>query len=405
MPNQNLTIGMVTREVGRMLVNNLKLAGYVNRDYDDQFAKTGAKIGSVVNARMPVKYALRRGAQLQPQATVEPSVPIAITYQTGVDLQFGLAELLLDIDDYSKRYIQPAINTVVNDIDYQVGQLYKEVFNSVGTPGTIPDKNLTYLQAGALLDKTATPRTGGDRHLVLSEDQMPVIVNANQALFNDRSKINEQYRSGMFSTDTLGWDTWAMDQNIPRHTVGPLGGSPKVTTANQSGSVLNVDGWTAAAAPRLNRGDVFTIAGVQGVNPTSRQPTGVLQQFVALADVASDATGLSAIPISPAIITGGPTQTVTAAPGAGALLTVMGTAGMVSPQALGFHRDAFTLVMADLELPDGVWMRDRVSDKQLGISVRVVKAYDIFTDSQPARLDVLWGVKAVRPEMAVRIWG
>jgi hypothetical protein len=402
-PNLNLTIGMITREAARILTNNLKLAGRVNTAYDDQFAKSGAKIGSVLNVRMPVKYLLRRGQALVPQNSIETSVPVTIQYQTGVDLQFSTAELTLDIDDYSKRYIQPAIATVINDVDYQVGQLYKEVYNSVGTPGTPPTTNLTYLEAGALLDKTATPRDGS-RHMVLSEDMMPAIVNANQTLFNAQAKISAQYRTAMFGVDTLGWDTWDMDQNISRHTNGAQGGAP-AAVAGQSGSSLAVTAFPLVAAPRLKRGDVFTVAGVNGVNPQSRQDTGKLQQFVVLADVSSAADGTATIPIAPPIITAGPYQTVTAAPAGGALLVMLGTANQVSTQGLGFHRDAFTLAMADLELPQGVWMSDRVSDKQLGISLRIVKAYDIQTDSQPARLDILWGVKAIRPEMAVRVWG
>lgn len=406
MPNNNLTIGMITREAGRILTNSLKLAGFVNHDYEDQFAQTGAKIGSVVNVRMPVKYILRRGQALQPQASVESSVPVAIQFQTGVDLQFSSAELVLDIDDYSKRYIAPAMATVVNDVDYQIGQLYKDVYNAVGTPGVVPNSNLTYMQAGALLDKTATPRDG-ERHMVLGEDMMPPLVNANQALFNDPAKVGKQYRTGMFGNDTLGWDTWSMDQNVPRHIVGPLGGAPVVGAANQSGSSLAVTGFTAAAGPRLNRGDIFTIGsgatGVYGVNPQSRQSTGSLQQFVVTADTASAADGSATIPISPAIITAGPYQTVTGSPASGATINVLGAAGAQGPVGLGFHRDAFTLVMVDLEKPQGVWMADRVSDKQLGISVRIVKAYDIQTDSQPARLDILWGVKTVRPELAVRV--
>src|SRR5262245_12027606 len=404
MPNELLTIQMVTREAATILTNNLKLAGYINHDYEDQFARTGAKIGSIVNARMPVKYTTLFRSQLQPQASVETSVPVAIEFQTGVDLQFSSAELVLDIDDYSKRFIQPAIATVVNDIDYQCAQLYKEVWNSVGTVGSIPSASLTYMEAGALLDKTATPRDGR-RHMVVPEDFMPVIVNANQALFNDQGKIAKQYRTAMFGADTLGWDTWSMDQNCPRHTVGPLGGSPAVGAANQTGSSLAVTGFTAAAAARLNAGDTFTITGVFGVNPQSRQSTGKLQQFVVLADTASDGAGAATIPIAPPIIVAGPYQTVTNSPAGGAPLTINGTAGQSYSVGLGFHEDAFTLVMVDLELPDGVWIRDRVSDKQLGVSLRIVKAYDIQNDSQPARLDVLWGRKAVRPEMACRVGG
>lgn len=406
MPNTNLTIGMITREAATILKNTLKLAGLVNREYDDQFARSGAKIGSVCNVRLPVKYLLRRGQALQPQASVETSVPVRIQYQTGVDLQFSTAEMVLDLDDYAKRYLAPAIATVVNDVDYQIGQLYKDVYNAVGSPGTIPNTSLTYMQAGALLDKTATPRDGR-RNMVVSEDMMPPIVNANMALFNAPNKISSQYRTAMFGSDTLGWDTWSMDQNIARHTVGPLGGAPVVGAANQVGSALAVTGFSASAALRLNRGDVFTIGsgatGVYGVNPQSRQSTGALQQFVVTADTASDGAGAATIPISPAIIVAGPYQTVTASPGSGATINVLGAAGTQSPQGLGFHPDAFTLVMADLELPNGVWDRDRVQDKDTGISVRVVKAYDIQTDSQPARLDILWGVATIRPEMAVRV--
>lgn len=402
MANVNLTIGMVTREAARILVNTLKLAGLVNRDYDSQFAKTGAKIGSVCNVRLPVKYLLRRGQALQPQASIETSVPVRIQQQTGVDLQFSLAEMALDIDDYSKRYIQPAVSTVVNDIDYAVGQLYKDVYNSVGAAGTIPTARATYLSAGALLDKTATPRDG-QRHMVIGEDMHAAIANAEAALFNPASLISTVYKEGLMAEKALGWNDWYMDQNIARHTVGALGGSPIVGAANQTGSVLAVTGFTAAAAPRLNQGDVFTM-GVNGVNPQSRQNTGTLQQFVVTAPVSSDGAGAASIPISPAIITAGPYQTVTGSPAASAPLVIMGTAGQQSPQGLGFHPDAMTLVMADLEEPQGVWMADRVNDKQLGISIRIVKAYDIFSDSQPARLDVLWGVATVRPEMAVRIW-
>jgi hypothetical protein len=404
-PNTNLTIQMITREAARILVNNLKLGAYVNTQYDDQFAKSGAKIGSVLNVRLPVKYLLRRGSALQPQASVETSVPVAIQWQTGVDLQFSSAELVLDIDDYSKRYVQPAIATIINDVDWQIGQLYKDVYNTVGVPGTPVTSSLTYMQAGALLDKTATPRDG-NRHMVIGEDAMPAIVNANMALFNAPNKISSQYRTAMFGSDTLGWDTWSMDQNVARHTVGTLGGSPVVGAANQTGSSLATTTWTATTA-KLNRGDVFTIGsgatGVYGVNPQSRQSTGALQQFVVTADSTADGAGAMTIPISPQIIPAGAYQTVTNSPASGATINVLGAAGTQSVVGLGFHNDAFTLAMADLELPGGVWMADRVSDKQLGISLRIVKAYDIQTDSQPARLDILWGVKTIRPEMAVRV--
>lgn len=402
--NTLLTISMITKEALRILENNLAFTRRVNRQYDDKFAVEGAKIGYVVNARKPVRYVVTTGQALQIQDATETQVPVTLTTQDHVDFQFSSADLALSVDMFKDRFLQPAVSALANKIDYAGLQLYSQVSNLVGTPGTTPNALLTYLLAGVALDNSAAPQDE-ERHLVVTPKMQAYIVDALKGLFQQSTAIAQQYIKGQMGT-AAGFN-WAMDQNCPTHTVGPLGGTPLVNGAGQTGSSLITDGWTASAANRLKKGDVFTIGtgatGVYGVNPQSRQSTGDLAQFVVTADVASDGSGNATIPISPAIITSGAYQTVTGAPADNAAITVVGAANTATPQGMAFHRDAFTLVTADLPLPRGVDMGARVADKQLGISLRIVRAYDITSDQWPTRIDVLYGWASLRSELACRV--
>jgi hypothetical protein len=229
------------------------------------------------------------------------------------------------------------------------------------------------------------------------------LIDAQKGLFQSASQIKEQYEKGRMGT-AAGLD-FSMSQNVPTHTVGPLGGTPLVNGASQTGASLVTDGWTAAAASRLKQGDVFTIANVYAVNPKTRQSTGQLRQFVVTADVSSDGSGNATIPISPSIV--GPLspalQTVNALPADNAAITVLGAASAVSPTNLVYHKDAFALVTVDLPLPKGMDMAARASSKQVGLSIRFVRGYDITNDKFISRLDVLYGWKCVRPELACRV--
>lgn len=402
MANSLLTISMITKESLRVLENNLAFAKGVNRDYDDQFAIGGAKIGDTMNIRKPARYVGRTGTALAVEDTTETSVPLQLSTQYGVDINFTSKELTLSIDEFSNRIIKPAMATVANKLDADGLALYKSVYNAVGTPGTTPTALKTYLQAGAKMDYEATPRDG-NRSLVIEPTAQVEIVDSLKSLFQSSDQIMKQYEQGNMG-QAAGFK-WSLDQNVAVHTVGPLGGTPLVNGAGQTGASLVTNGWTAAAALRLKAGDTFTIAGVFAVNPQSRASTGQLRQFVVTADVSSDASGNATIPISPAIVTSGAFQTVTASPGAGAAITVLGAANTLTPVNLAYHKNAFVLGCADLLLPKGVDMAARVSDKQLGLSARMVRAYDINNDKFPCRFDILYGWKAVYPELACRIHG
>lgn len=400
MANTLLTISMITREALRVLENNLKFARNVRRDFDEKFGTEGAKIGTTLNIRKPPRYVGRTGPALAVEDATESQVALTLDTQFGVDISFTSQDLALSIDDFSSRFIKPAIATVCNKIDFDGTLLYQTVYNTVGTPGTIPNALLTYLQAGEKLDDEATPMDGM-RAMVLNPAMQVNILDALKGLFQSSQQIASQYREGRMGT-AIGFE-WQMDQNVRRHVVGPLGGTPLVNGAAQSGTSLVTDGWTAAAALRLKKGDIFTIANVNAVNPQNRQSNGKLRQFVVTADFSSDGAGAGTISISPPMTASGASQTIDAAPADNAAITVLGAANTQTPQGLAFHRDAFCLATADLPLPRGVDMAARVSDKQLGISVRMVRQYDINTDKFPCRLDVLYGWKALYPELACRI--
>jgi hypothetical protein len=410
--NTNLTISMITREALRILENNLVFAKGVNREYDDQFAVKGAKIGDTLNIRKPARYVGRTGATLAVEDHTETSVPLVLTTQFGVDVQFTSKELTLEIDDFSKRILDPAMATIANKIDSLGLALYKDVYNSVGTPGTTPATALTYLLAGAKMDYEAAPRDKL-RSAVIDPIANATIVDALKGLFQSSDKIADQYESGNMGRG-LGFK-FSMDQNVNVHTVGPQGGTPLINTtvANtvpgvvtaEGATSITTDGWTAAAASRLVVGDVFTIAGVYAVNPQSRISTGQLRQFTVTAAVSSAADGSALIDVSPALRSSGAFQTIDAMPANNAAITVLGAASVASPQNMTYHRDAFTLACADLVLPGGVDMAARVSDSQLGLSIRMVRAYDINNDRFPCRLDVLFGWKTLYPELACRVVG
>jgi hypothetical protein len=395
-----LTIGMITRETLMVLENQLTFTLCVNREFDDEFAKEGAKIGNVLNVRKPVRFSTSSGQGLVLQDLTETSVPVALNKQYQRSFAVTSSDLALNIDDFSERYVEKAMISMANEIDYDGLQQILLFYNEIGTPGTVPNAITTYLAAAQRLSEEAAPMSG--RYLIMSPAMNAAIIPSMAGLFNPQKMIDKQNRKGIIGADTFGFD-WYMDQNTPTFTTGPYGGTPVVNGLNQTGSSLVTNGWTAAAAVRLNRGDVFTIAGVFAVNPQSKQSTGALRQFVATAQVSSDGSGNATIPINPAIVTTGAYQNVTIAPTTGNALTINGAASTTSPRGFAFEEDAITFVNANLPLYGGLDMGDRRSDKQLKLSMRVIRDYDINMDRAPLRMDLLGGWAPLYYELGVRI--
>lgn len=392
------------REVARVASNATKFVGAITRKLSDDFIVSGTKVGATVGLRLPQRFITTKGQALQPQAITDVVVPVTITDQANIGYGWSSFSETLELQDMYDRYVNPAGYQLANTMDKDgLGRVYQDVFSIEGTPGAIPNANSIYLLAAARLTNFAVPDR--PRRMFIGSLMRATIVNANLNLFNPPRDISTLWKDAMFADSALSWDEWYEDVNIFPHTVGPLGGAPQTVGAGQTGSSLSVNGFTAAAALRLNKGDVFTIAGVFAVNPQSYQSTTQLMQFVVTAPVSSDGAGAATIPIYPPIIpvsTGSAYATVDVAPAAGAPLTIVGAANTVSPQGLGFHPEAFVCASADLVLPR-VGEAKRVRLPQMGLSMRYWQASDIMSDQHPSRLDVIYGFKTFRPEFAVRI--
>jgi P22 coat protein - gene protein 5 len=397
--NTLLTPTIISNELLRRFKNQLAFAANASHEFDSNFNK----IGDTYNMRVPVRFSAVKSATLSVQDVTETSKPLQLTTQAHAGFQFTSKDLTLTVDRFGDRYLNSAAVALANTFDADGLTLaYQSTFNAVGTPGTTPSALLTFKQAAAKLDKNACP-FDGQRYVVLNSDAETSMVDALKGLFQSSDQIKKQYEQGRLGR-IIGAD-WMIDQNVVTHTVGPLGGTPLVNGASQTGASLITDGWTAAAASRLKKGDVFTIASVFAVNPVSGSTLADLQQFVVTSDMSSDGSGNLTIPIYPSIVTSGPTKTVSGSPADNAAITVLGAASTATPQNLIFHKEAFTYAMAELELPKGVHFAGRSTDKETGLSIRIVSAYDITNDLFATRADICYGWAAKRPEWSCRIAG
>jgi hypothetical protein len=400
MSNSLLTIDMITRKSLEILENNLVLTRNVNRQYDDSFAVEGAKIGSTLRIRLPDRALVTDGAALQVQADNEQFTTLTVSSQKHIGVNFTSAELTMQLDDFAERVLKPRVSQLASSVDADVATSYKGIYNTVGSPGTTPATSLVLLQANQKLNEFATPMD--QRYATVNPAANAGLVEGMKGLFNPTGTISRQFKNGMMGEGILGLDEINMSQSISNHTNGDWGTTITVTStvATQGQATLPIS--FTGSTKTWNVGDVFTIAGVFAVNPQTRQSTGSLQQFVVTAAVTGSST--ATLDISPPIFTAANAlATVNSFPAAGAVVTMVGSANTGYPQNLIYHKDAISFATADLLLPQGVDMASRQVHN--GISLRIVRQYDINNDRLPCRIDVLYGFAAIRPVTAVRLWG
>lgn len=405
MSNSILTATGLTREALRVLHSKLNFVGSINRQYDDRFAQSGAKIGETLNIRLPNEYTVRTGKTLAAQDTQEQSVALTVATQKGVDVNFSSAELTLSLDDMSKRVLEPAMSVLAASIEADALTMYKQISNEVSDVGDA----LAYadvLFAGKKLTDSLAPQDG--RSLLLSTQMNMDLVTGAAQLYNDRTKVSDQYRKGLVGNEFFGFDSVYQNTMIPLHLTGTDDGTGDYLTDiaagenNGSAGLLNVD--TGAGSWKI--GDVFVIESLFEVHPETKVSTGRLKQFVVTADATPGASG-GDLSHSPYIVTSGARQNCTGLADGKQILKVESdqtTAIGASADyytGLAYHRDAFAFATADLILPKGVDFAAReVMD---GISMRIVRGYDINNDNMPCRIDVLYGYKAIRPALACRL--
>lgn len=413
--NSLLTDDLIMKELLRRLENALVATRLVNRDTESRFGK-GHKIGDTINVKKPHRVKSAEGAKLVIQPTVDQLVPFRIDRRRHVGLQWSRQDRTLHINEFSDRFLAAPASELAHHLDYSILEcLVLNSFNVTGTPGT----GLTY---NALIDARADGTLLG----VPNDGMLRFCLNPRDAAAN-RKALTQVDNEAMVKTaieehslgrmaGVSGFETAQM----PTHTVGVATGTPKIVGDGQTGSTLSTDGWTNDTAGILRRGDVFTIDGVYSVNPATRQSTGMLQHFVVTADADSGAsTGPATLQISPAINDGTLTaldgegntislaayQNVTAAPANDADITVIGVGGKTYRQNLLVHRDAVTLAVVDLDLPEEAPVAKRVRHDKSGLSLSMTAQYNINDDVSIRRIDVLWGVHMMYPELSRRVFG
>jgi hypothetical protein len=397
-----LTSSVITNELLRRFKNNLGFSGTIEHTWDDKFAVEGARIGDTLRLRDAVQFTAAAGPVMSPQNVTETQKTLTLNNQQVVGFAFTSKDLTLSIDQFSDRYLASAAVALANAVDVAgLTMADQTVPNLVGTVGT-PISTLTpFWTAGELLDTNSTPMDG-TRYMCIPPKIQTAVLGATQALFQSSTQLKNQYERGRMGT--MGGFEWLMDQNCRIHTNGPLGGAPIVAGAGQTGSTLSTSGWTAAAALRLNAGDVFTLPSVFRVNRVSGDVKTDLMQFTVTANVSSDASGNASIPIYPPIQVTMPGATVSASPAASAPLTIVtGTTGQLSTTGMAYHKSAFVLGMAPLEVPKGVHFGANQQDPDTGCAIRMVSMYDILNDLFVTRCDVLFGWAAQRPEWACKV--
>jgi hypothetical protein len=403
MANAFLTPTAVTREALRVLHQKLNFIGSITRDYDDSYAKKGAKIGDTLKIRLPNEYVVRSGAVLGSGGTLndtsETSADLKINNQKGVDLDFTSTDLTLNLDDFSERILQPAMAVLASNIEADAISMYKDIPYQINNTGAAASFAKALLARKMLVDNLAPPNDMVA--LVNTQDNVDIVNTTTSTFFNDQKSLSLQFKEGYLGR-AAGFD-WMENTLLPTHARGAenTAYTTDTTTAQMPSSSTELSTLTFASGSGAGvKGDIFTIAGVYRVHPESKVSTGVLQQFALAADILSGAT--TGITIVPSIITAGGRQNVTVTTtSATAAITWAGTASTNYGISLAYQKGAFAFATADLVMPQGVDFAAReVFD---GISMRIVRQYDINNDKLPCRVDVLYGYKTLRRRLAVRM--
>ena len=392
MPNTILTPTAVTREALRVLHQKLNFVGNIVRDYDDSFAQKGAKIGDTIKVRLPNQYVVRDGATLNAQDTTESSVSLQISSQKGVDLNFTSGELTLSLDDFSQRILEPAMSVLAANIEADALNMALDVYQAVNNIGSAISLNKVLMGRKALNDALA-PMDNQRTALLNTQDNVD-LIDSLKGLFQDSEAIKKQYKEGIMGR-TAGLDFYE-NTLLANQATGTAASATTYTVngANQVGSGVVV----ATGATTFKKGDIVTFAGCNRVHPETKADTGVLQQFVVTADHAG---GAGTLQIAPAIVTTGGAKNVAASPTTGGAVVKVGGASAIYKPSMVFHKEAFAFATADLIMPGGVDFAARETID--GLSCRIVRAYDINYDKFPCRLDILYGYKTLRAQLAARI--
>jgi len=396
--NTFITPTIIAKEAVSLLENKLVLANLVDRRYKKEWEKNPPAIGASVEIKRRTDFTVRLGATYSSQNITQSYETLTINLQRGVDFDYSSLEATLSLDEFSDQIIQPAVIQLANKVERDIAGLYIDMYNAVGTPGTLPDSYGEFSPCAQRLDEMGVEEE--DRYLVVTPEIYHTgLATAAVGLYQNEL-VKKTFQTG-YVGDVAGMSSF-ISNNLSTHTVGAKAGTTPLTNGSgQTGASIVTDGWTASTADCVKAGDIITIAGVYAVNPITKDTLPWLKQFVVTADADSDSSGNMTISVSPALVATGAFKNASASIADGAAVTVLGTASTAYSQSFAFQKQAIALAFVPMVLPPGT---EAARETYKGISIRVVRDYDIANDLILCRLDVLYGVKLVEPRRAVRLF-
>lgn len=392
-----LTPDMITKEAALILHDKLTLVNKLDRQYDNSFGKTGAKIGQSLRVRKNAQYSVRTGATASIQDHVEQKETLTVATQKGVDLDFSSVDMTLSLDEFSSRVIKPAISRLAAAVEVDVfANICKNVGNYIVNSGSVTYKNIQ--EVSAMLTKNTAPMGVGERFLMIDPNQEVDVLDATKGLFQDSSMIAKQYREGLMGR------TGSFDFYNSTYLPTTLIGSDVAGTTNAAPA----EGMTTlvlaglAASQVIKAGTILTVAGSFMIQPETKRAWGNLKGIPVLADVTADGSGNATvtIPAQYSSASGG-LQNISALPANGAVVTIIGTASTTMAESIGFHKDFAAFVSAPLIVPNGVHMASQQNFE--GVNIRFIADYDVTNDKFIARFDTLYGSAVIYPEYGCRL--
>jgi len=415
MSNAFAVTDLVAKEALRIAHEKLQFIGTVDTQYDDYYKeRPGSGHGASLRVKKPNQYTRRQGSRVMSvQDQDERTQTITVATQDGVDMRFNSQELIQSVsngaafNDLSDNYILPAVSVLCSGIESDfIAFATKATWNTAGTAGTPPTDLVAVGAARAKLNQNLAPKDG-NRCIQYDSVNMGTIVNGLKGLFQDSAQIKEQYREGMVGRTAMAdWyendRMWTLTNGSD--VTGTTESAALVTDAAlSSANGTTIDMHTTIAVSAQAVGEVFTIAGVYACHPETKAAFSSLQQFTITAIGATTTT------IAPQIFLTGPRQNVCKSTGAqlattdfnSQTLTFVGAASTSYVQNLMYHKEAYQFITADLPLMDDA--QKCVRKVQDGLAIRVWMGSDIRNDELLMRLDILYGMAALRPEWGCRI--
>ena len=387
---------MITREAIELFVNSNAFIKNIDRQYDDDFGRQGAKIGSQLRIRLPNDFTPRTGPAVSIQDTAEQQTVLTLATQQGVDVSFSTADLLLSLDDFSERIMLPMMNNLAGAVASQImtnsANTIPNIATNVDGANNILTPNAgTFLNAQATLNIQSTPQSS--QKIINDPRTEARVVTSLTGLLNPSTAISDQYYEGMMYK-ALG-ATWFSDQTVLKFTTGTYNSGATVTggTVSANGTQFT----SGATTGTVKVGDIITLQNVNAVNRVTKASTGELRQFVVTVAIATTGTAWNVYPAIIATIGRSDDphksqqqyQTVDSLPinGSGLIRFVL-NASATYRKNFRYAPQAITMATGDLPLPaNKVTARHKFDN----VSMRAITDYMIGTDQEITRLDVLYG--------------